>query len=108
MSYTKLDSLLVNTVEGNSFHKPRGYVILEDGRALMFFGIVDDERIRLAAEAALAGEHLPDGFRFEIELLEPLTDEDIESFRATMVRLSEQYPGLGSPLYRSNHRRFRY
>lgn len=49
-------------------HKnPNGYVGLKDGRTFRFLGTVGGERIRLAVEAALAGQPLPEGFAFDAQ-----------------------------------------
>jgi hypothetical protein len=53
---------LERSPEGN---KPNGYVGLKDGRTFRFLGTVGGERIRLAVAAALAGQSLPEGFKFD-------------------------------------------
>ncbi len=46
---------------------PNGYVGLRDGRLFRFPGNVGGERIRLAVQAALAGQLLPEGFTFQAQ-----------------------------------------
>jgi hypothetical protein len=55
---------LERTPEHNN---PNGYVGLKDGRTFRFLGTVGGERIRLAVEAALAGQSLPEGFNFDAD-----------------------------------------
>lgn len=81
--------------------RPAGYVALTDGRTIQFAGTVGGERIRLAVQAAIAGEQLPDGFAFGERmwwegLTEPQRAYVNERITAGLVRLVTEALG-GTP-----------
>ncbi|MBK9141072.1 MAG: hypothetical protein IPM23_01150 [Candidatus Melainabacteria bacterium] len=65
---------------------PSGYVALNDGRCFRFLGTESGEAIRMAVDAARAGEDLPPGFVFDAENMwwKDLTEAQIDFVYANL------------------------